>query len=172
MSARRDESRANGSCFFFVDRRAFLRATALGVLGALAGETALPTLARAVGTAEPTRSGRLELRYRLPAADGVEVDEGNEVILVRWQGRAYAFSVKCPHRGARLEWHAAESRVYCPKHKARFRADGAHDSGRKSRDLDRFDIRREGEALVIRLDALRRADTDPAGWAAASVTLG
>ena len=68
MSARRDESRANGSCFFFVDRRAFLRATALGVLGALAGETALPTLARAVGTAEPTRSGRLELRYRLPTA--------------------------------------------------------------------------------------------------------
>jgi nitrite reductase/ring-hydroxylating ferredoxin subunit len=172
MTARRDERPSGGSCFFFVDRRAFLRATALGVLGALAGETALPELARAVGTTSPTRSRKLELRYTLPAADGVAVDEGNEVILVRWQGRAYAFSAKCPHRGGRLEWRPAEGRVYCPKHKARFRADGAHDSGRSSRDLDRFDIRQEGGALVIRLDVLRRADTDPVGWAAASVALG
>jgi nitrite reductase/ring-hydroxylating ferredoxin subunit len=175
MTARHDESRTSGagSCFFFVDRRAFLRATALGVLGALAGESALPTLARAVETTTPMRSrSRAELRYVVPPDDGVAVDEGNEVILVRWQGRAYAFSAKCPHRGGRLEWRAAESRVYCPKHKARFRADGAHDSGRQSRDLDRFDIRQEGGALVIRRDALRRADTDPAGWAAAVVTLG
>jgi nitrite reductase/ring-hydroxylating ferredoxin subunit len=172
MSARHEASRSGGSCFFFVDRRAFLRATALGVLGALAGEAAFPELARSLGIATATRAGRAELRYTLPAGDRVDVDETNEVILVRWQGRAYAFSAKCPHRGARLEWHAAESRVYCPKHKARFRADGAHDSGRASRDLDRYDIRREGSSLVIRLDALHRADTDPAGWAAAVVTLG
>lgn len=171
MTARREESHTSGSCFFFVDRRAFLRATALGVLGALAGEAALPTLARAVGTTTPTRSGKLELRYKLPPSDGVEVDEGNDVILVRWQGRAYAFSVKCPHKGARLEWRAEENRVYCPKHKARFHANGAHASGRRSRDLDRFDIRLEGNALVIRRDVLRRADTDPSGWAAAVVTL-
>jgi len=165
-------SRKGESCFFFVDRRAFLRAAALGVLGALAGEAALPELARAIGTTTPTRSRRAELRYVLPASDGVDVDESNEVILVRWQGRAYAFSAKCPHRGARLEWRPAESRVFCPKHKARFRADGAHDSGRQSRDLDRYDIRRDGSSLVIRLDVLRRADTDPAGWAAAVVALG
>lgn len=172
MSARRETHRAGGGCYFSIDRRAFLRAAAIGVLGALAGDAALPELARAIGTATPKRSGRAELRYTLPTSDGVDVDEGNEVILVRWQGRAYAFSVKCPHRGARLEWHPDESRVFCPKHKARFRADGAHDSGRKSRDLDRYDIRREGSSLVIQLDALRRSDTDPAGWAAAVVTLG
>lgn len=165
-------SRMGEGCFFFVDRRAFLRAAALGVLGALAGEAALPELAAAIGTTTPTRSRRAELRYVLPARDGVKVDESNEVILVRWQGSAYAFSAKCPHRGGRLEWRPAESRVYCPKHKARFRADGAHDSGRQSRDLDRYDIRRDGSSLVIRLDVLRRADTDPAGWAAAVVTLG
>jgi len=172
MSARRETSRDGASCFFFVDRRAFLRAAALGVLGALAGGVALPELAAAIGTTTPKRMGRAELRYTLPTSDGAEVDEGNELILVRWQGRAYAFSAKCPHRGARLEWHPSESRVYCPKHKARFRADGAHDSGRRSRDLDRYDLRRDGSSLVIRLDALRRSDTDPAGWAAAAVTLG
>jgi nitrite reductase/ring-hydroxylating ferredoxin subunit len=171
MSARHEHSREGGSCFFFADRRAFVRAAALGVLGALAGEVALPELAGAIGSTTPTRRGRAELRYMLPAGDGVQVDEGNDVILVRWQGRAYAFSAKCPHRGARLEWRAVESRVYCPKHKARFRADGAHDSGRASRDLDRYDVRRDGSSLVIRLDVLRRADTDPAGWAAAVVAL-
>jgi len=172
MSARHEHSREGGSCFFFADRRAFVRAAALGVLGALAGEVALPEIARSLGTAAGTRVGRSELRYALPSGDVVQVDEGNDLILVRWQGRAYAFSAKCPHRGSRLEWRASESRVFCPKHKARFRADGAHDSGRSSRDLDRYDIRREGSSLVIRLDVLRRADTDPAGWAAAVVALG
>ena len=172
MSADHETDRASGSCIFEVDRRTFLRATALGVLGALVGEALLPTLASAVGTATPTSAGKWELRYELPPADGVAVDEGNEVILVRWQGRAYAFSAKCPHRGARLEWRPAEGRVFCPKHKARFRPDGAHDSGRQSRDLDRYDVRREGTSLVIRLDTLRRADTDPAGWAAAMVMIG
>jgi nitrite reductase/ring-hydroxylating ferredoxin subunit len=171
MSARNEHSPEGARCFFFVDRRAFLRAAALGVLGALAGEAAFPEIASSLGTAKGTPVGRAELRYALPAGDGVQVDESNEVILVRWQGRVYAFSAKCPHRGGRLEWRAAESRVYCPKHKARFRADGAHDSGRSSRDLDRYDIHRDGSSLVIRLDVLRRADTDPAGWAAAVVAL-
>jgi len=170
VSAPREAS-GSGGCIFVVDRRAFLRAAALGVLGALAGEAAFPELASSLGTTTPTRSRRAELRYALPTGDGVEVDEGNEVILVRWQGNAYAFSAKCPHRGARLEWRPSEGRVFCPKHKARFRADGAHDSGRSSRDLDRYDIRREGASLVIRLDALRRKDTDPAEWAAAVVPL-
>jgi len=172
MSADHETDPARGGCIFDVDRRTFLRAAALGVLGALAGQAVLPTLASAVGTTTPTSAGTLELRYALPPVDSVAVDEGNEVILVRWQERIYAFSAKCPHRGARLEWRSAEGRVFCPKHKARFRPDGAHDSGRQSRDLDRYDVRREGASLVIRLDMLRRADTDPAGWAAAVVMVG
>ena len=170
MSAR--EKKHPAGCHFSADRRTFLRASALGVLAALAGEAALPTLAQAVGTVTPMRAGKLELRYALPSADTVSVDERNEVILVRWQGRAYAFSTKCPHRGTQLEWRATEGRVFCPKHKARFRPDGAHDSGRSTRDLDRFDIRREGASLVIDLGALRRADSDPAAWRAAFVILG
>ena len=167
MSAPHDPKRASDACVFSTDRRTFLRASALGVLAALAGDAAIPTLARAVGTTVPRAAKGAELRYTIPAADSVAVDDANEVILVRWQGRAYALSTKCTHRGARLEWRAAEGRVYCPKHKARFRRDGAHDSGRSTRDLDRYDIRREGAALVIRLDMLRRVDTDPVGWAGA-----
>jgi nitrite reductase/ring-hydroxylating ferredoxin subunit len=172
MSAPRDPNEAHEACTFAADRRTFLRATALGVLAALVGDAALPTLARAVGTTAPAATKGAELRYTIPAADSVAVDEGNELILVRWQGRAYAFSTKCTHRGATLEWRAAEGRVFCPKHKARFRPDGAHDSGRTTRALDRYDIRRDGAALAIRLDVLRRVDTDPAGWAAAVAVIG
>jgi hypothetical protein len=38
--------------------------------------------------------------------------------------------------------------------------DGVHDSGRTSRDLDRHDVDRQGEALVGDFDALRRADQE------------
>ena len=172
MSAPHDTTGTSSGCAFAADRRTFLRATALGVLAALVGDAVLPTLAKAVGTTAPRATRGAELRYTIPVADSVAVDERNELILVRWQGRAYAFSTKCTHRGAALEWRAAEGRVFCPKHKARFRPDGAHDSGRSARALDRYDIRRDGASLVIRLDALRRADTDPAAWAAAVAVLG
>ena len=105
--------------------------------------------------------------YDLPRSDGVAVDSDNEVILARWQGHVYAFSLRCTHRGTRLVWHADESRVFCPKHKARFRPDGAHDSGRITRSLDRYGLRLEGGAVVVELDMLYRLDEDPAGWTAA-----
>lgn len=171
MSARHDRH-DDGHCAFSADRRTFIRASALGILAALAGDAALPALAEAVGTTVPRNVRGAELRYAVPAADSVAVDERNELILVRWQGRAYAFSTKCTHRGAPLEWRATEGRVFCPKHKARFHPDGAHASGRSTRALDRYDIRRDGSALVIRLDVLRRVDSDPAGWAAAVAVLG
>ena len=62
MSARHEHSREGGSCIFLGDRRAFVRAAALGVLGALAGEVAFPEIARSLGTATATRAGRAELR--------------------------------------------------------------------------------------------------------------
>jgi nitrite reductase/ring-hydroxylating ferredoxin subunit len=101
----------------------------------------------------------------------VFVDERNDVILARWQNRVYAFSIKCPHKGARLEWRESEGRVYCPKHKARFAPDGRHVSGRGSRDLDRYALRRAGDTLMVDTGAVLRADRDAARWASASVAL-
>lgn len=133
-------------CPRLLDRRAFLFHAALVAAGA----------------------GR---SYAIPAADGATVDAENEVLLVRWAGRVCAVSLACPHRGTRLEWHAAERRVFCPKHEARFRPDGAHDGGRRTRALDRYDLRREGDRLVVQLDARRRADQDAAAWEAATVVV-
>ena len=169
LDGKPDESCSH--CPIVVDRRAFLRNAALTAAAALVGLGAARSAAFAstVRTISPDDRRGTERSYRIPTAESVYVDSGSEVILARWQNRLYAFSLACPHRGATLEWRPGESRVFCPRHKARFRTDGAHDSGRASRDLDRFDIHRIGDSVVVNLAALRRADTDAAAWAAASV---
>jgi nitrite reductase/ring-hydroxylating ferredoxin subunit len=146
---------------------------ALVVAGTLAAAGLSPSAAFASGARDiaPLATRGNQRRYDLPQADGVAIDSANDVILARWQGHVYAFSLLCPHRGTRLVWHADESRVFCPKHKARFRADGAHDSGRSTRSLDRYALHLEGGAVVVELDTLYRVDENPAGWNAAVIAI-
>jgi nitrite reductase/ring-hydroxylating ferredoxin subunit len=155
-------------------RRAFLRDIGLTVLGTLAAAAATRpgvALAESVRVTSAVNASGAQRTYALPAADSISIDAGNDVILARWQNRVYAFSLRCPHRGSRLEWLSDERRVFCPKHKARFRPDGAHESGRGSRDLDRFDLTRSGTSVVVNLDALHRADTEPDAWRAAVIVV-
>jgi nitrite reductase/ring-hydroxylating ferredoxin subunit len=161
------------ACPLVTDRRAFLRQTALLVAGTLAATGLSPSAAFASGARyiAPLATRGSQRRYDLPSVDGVAIDSANDVILARWQGHVYAFSLLCPHRGTRLVWHADESRVFCPKHKARFRADGAHDSGRSTRSLDRYALHLEGGAVVVELDTLYRVDVNPAGWNAAVIAI-
>jgi nitrite reductase/ring-hydroxylating ferredoxin subunit len=172
-----DPDRAGGAecdaCPLVTDRRAFLRAVAIAVAASVAasGVSASAAFAKGVGAIAPIGPNARGPRYALPAADGVSIDTGNEVIVARVQGRVYAFSSRCTHRGAKLVWHADESRVFCPKHKARFRPDGMHDSGRSTRALDRYAVQLEGSALLVDLDTLYRVDQDPTGWERAMATV-
>jgi nitrite reductase/ring-hydroxylating ferredoxin subunit len=169
-----DNSRCGECALATASRRAFLRDLGLMVVGALAvGSTAKPALALAdsVTTIDAARRRANQRMYALPTSDSIAIDADSEVIIARWQNRVYAFSLRCPHRGTRLEWLGDERRIFCPKHKARFRTDGSHESGRQSRDLDRYDLRREGGMLVVDLDALRRADREPQAWGAAVLAL-
>jgi cytochrome b6-f complex iron-sulfur subunit len=127
--------------------------------------------AQTISEIEPVGATLLERAYAVPAADSVAVDTSNDVILARWQNLVYAFSIRCPHKGTRLEWRKEEKRVYCPKHKARFTANGAHVSGRGSRDLDRYAIRRDGQRIVVTLVESYRSDTEPDAWTKAVVSL-
>ena len=158
-------------------RRAFLRDAAVIAAAAVAAVSiATPGMAFAQTVAEiepagnPTARG-LERKYAIPPADSVSVDVGNDVILARWEDRVYAFSTKCPHKGAQLEWRQSEQRVFCPRHEARFLADGSHFSGRDSRDLDRYGIRRSANEIVVDMGAPFRRDSDPDAWTQAVVSL-
>ena len=155
-------------------RRAFLRDVGLAAAAALAAVAfRQPGAAFAAGIGEITSlPAKLpERSYPIPVVDSVSVDVENEVILARWENRLYAFSLKCPHKGARLEWRNAEQRIFCPKHKARFLGEGSHVSGRGSRDLDRYAVRRGASGAVVDLGRVLRSDTDPAEWAAAVLAL-
>ena len=161
------------ACPHATDRRAFLRHMALAVAGTLAVTGLSPGTAFASGARyiTPLAGGGNQRRYDLPRADGVSIDSSNEVIIARWQGHVYAFSLRCPHRGTKLVWHADESRVFCPKHKARFRPDGAHDSGRNTRSLDRYALTLQAGDVVVELDTLYRIDEDAAAWERAVVSV-
>ena len=75
------------------------------------------------------------------------------------------------HRGATLSYLAAENRIYCRKHKARFGGDGSWLSGRRTRALDRFPIRVVNGQVVVTTDTLLEQDIDGAAYDAAEVML-
>jgi nitrite reductase/ring-hydroxylating ferredoxin subunit len=157
------------ACPLVLDRRRFLRDASLAIGAALVAGGLIPNRALADGVREiaALSSGKLERAYALPATDGVWVDAGSRLALVRVGRQVFAFSLECPHRGRVLEWNDAENRFYCPKHKVRFLADGQRASGRQTPDLDRFGLRLEQNRVVVAIDSVFAADANPAAWAGA-----
>jgi Rieske Fe-S protein len=112
-----------------------------------------------------------QLVYPLPAADSTTIDKDNQVIVVRFAAKAYAFNLACPHQNTALRWHPEDVQFQCPKHHSRYRPDGVFVSGRATRGMDRFAVRREVDNLMVDVDTLYREDENAAAWTAAFVTL-
>lgn len=107
--------------------------------------------------------------YRVPDVDGATIDAEREVVVVRWKGAAYAFSLVCPHKRALLKWRERESTFNCPKHKSKYHPDGAFISGKATRGMDRHGLRKQGGSLIVDLGAVYKQDVHAAQWAAAVV---
>jgi len=165
------ETSAGDACAGCGGRREFLR-DAAGIAFALMASLGVR---RAGAQPIAIRAGRAlavrgnEATYPIPAADGASIDRDREVIVARWGGRVYAFALSCPHQRTMLRWQEGEHRFQCPKHHSRYTPDGTFISGRATRGMDRYSVRREGGNVVVNLDALHRQDQDRAGWDAASV---
>ncbi len=115
---------------------------------------------------------RAEVRYPIPAKDGVRFDDENEVILVRFNGRVYAMLLSCPHQNTALKLDPAGSGgFYCTKHESRYKPDGEFISGRATRNMDRFAIRRDGASVAVNLDVYYESDSEPTQWAGAVITV-
>ncbi len=154
-------------------RRAFMRDATVLLAGALTvlGRSRLNAAPLAVRFGAALRARGDERTYPVPAEDGATIDRDSEVIVVRSDGHMYAFALSCPHQNTALRWYPEDHRFQCPKHKSKYQPDGEFISGRATRGMDRFSIRRAGETVVVDLAALHKQDTDPAGWTAAAVTL-
>ena len=158
-----------GSC---VGRRDFLR-TGLGAAAMAALAAFLPTRAEATPLRWTQALGRGgELRYPVPAADGVEVDRSNELILVRHQGVVTAFALSCPHQRSMLRWREGKEIFQCTKHHSEYDPMGVYQKGRATRNMDRLLVRLEGDEIVVDPSTTYHSDDDPQGWASAAVKVG
>src|SRR5689334_12859333 len=108
-----------------------------------------------------------ERRYPVPAADGVSIDRGAQVILVRAGRSVYAMALACPHQNAAVKWIEKDRRFQCTKHDSRYTPDGSYTSGRATRNLDRFPVRLEGDSVVVATDRVYRSDQNKDAWNAA-----
>lgn len=108
--------------------------------------------------------------YPIPAADSVSVDAQAHVLLIRSNGLIFAVSPACPHEQAAVRWVPRAERFQCSKHNSRYTREGQYISGRATRGLDRFAIRRDGPAVFVDVTRLWRADKNPAEWTAAVVS--
>ncbi len=173
MSAVEHENVECESCSLSPTRRTFLRQSVLAVAAALVSLGVAPSsaLALPLEAIKGRRSSDQTVKYPIPAADGVQIDKDNQVILVRWEGSAYAFNLSCPHQNTALRWDDADHRFQCPKHHSKYRPDGVFIEGRATRGMDRLGIQRTGEDLVVDVDKMFKQDADAAGWGAAVVSL-
>jgi Rieske Fe-S protein len=154
-------------------RRGFLKRAAVLVSGTLAGigAAAGPASAVPITAGVPLDAPGPDLTYPIPAADGATVDRDNGVIIVRSQGRVFAFNLSCPHENAAVRWKAAVNRFECSRHDSRYEPNGTYTSGRATRNMDRFPLRRNGDTVLVDVSRLIQSDTDRAKWEAAALLL-
>ena len=160
-----------------VARRDFLReagAAAVSILIAL-GATPARAAAAPIEFVSALGEGRTkdEKPYAIPAKDGAQIDKDNATMITRWEGKVFVFSLACPHQNTMLRWSDKDNQFQCPKHHSRFEPNGTYvpDSGRATRGLDRFAVRKDGNNVVANLDSLWQQDEDEAAWNAAFITV-
>jgi Rieske Fe-S protein len=152
-------------------RRAFLVETA-GLAAAVLvglGLDARAASALPVRLASAVRSGGKDATYPIPSSDGVTIDRDNDVMIARYRNKVFGFSLACPHQNTALRWLQAEGRFQCPKHKSKYAPDGTFLSGRATRSMDRFAVRKDGTNVVVDFARLYEQDKSAKEWDAAWV---
>ncbi|MDE3155911.1 MAG: Rieske (2Fe-2S) protein [Acidobacteriota bacterium] len=152
-------------------RRQFLQraSCAVGALAALGLPAEVMALPISEVSGESSPASDAVQRYPIPSTDSVKIDRKNEVILVRYQGRVYAFGLWCPHQNTALNWVAGDHQFQCPKHHSKYQPTGQFISGRATRNMDRYGITKDGTSAVVDLDMIWQSDKDAAQWQAASI---
>jgi len=160
------------SCPLISNRRDFLRDAAFGVAGVLATlGIARSAAALPVSMIKAAARGKAGITYAIPAADGVQIDRDNEVMLTRYQNAVYAFNLSCPHQRTALRWNEQDKQFQCPKHHSKYDPKGDFISGRATRGLDRLAIVRQGTNVVVDIDQMYKEDEDATQWTSAFVKL-
>jgi nitrite reductase/ring-hydroxylating ferredoxin subunit len=151
-------------------REFFQTAVCFGTAFALLGLSSVEARALPVFMTDGVQTGG-ERRYPIPAADSVNVDHSAQLIVARFQGQVFVFALSCPHQNNAVKWVAKDHRFQCTKHDSQYQPNGVHTSGRATRNMDRYVIRRDGDSVVVDLHRWIQSDKDPAAWAAAAIAV-
>lgn len=156
-----------------LERRSFLRDAGLALAGIFTALGAAPAFAENpnLSFGRARRISGTEHTYPVPVEDGATIDHDAEIILVRFQQKGYAFNLSCPHQHTALRWQPEDTQFQCPRHHSRYRPDGTFVSGRATRGMDRFGLRREGGNIIVDVAKYYRQDQSPADWNAAFLEL-
>ncbi|MEP6573959.1 MAG: Rieske 2Fe-2S domain-containing protein [Gemmatimonadota bacterium] len=156
-----------------MERRGFLKQVTVALAGIAAGLGATPAALHAMNVrlGRPLSTTGEEHTYPVPAEDGATIDKENEIIVVRFRGKAYGFNLSCPHQHTALRWQPDDSQFQCPKHHSRYTPEGIFVSGRATRSMDRFGIRKDGSNLVIDVGKYYRQDQNRPEWEAGFVAV-
>lgn len=135
-------------------RRAFLDAFAGALAVAVAG-AGVAVAASFAGAPPPRRDEVAEVEAasvaELRARGSVRFLFGREPgIVVLADDRIRAFSLVCPHLGCLVDWVAARRRFECPCHDGLFGIEGNVLGGPPEGPLPQFDVRTEGDRVVVR----------------------
>ena len=170
-----DTPAAKSKTFRVIDtgRREFLGRASCAVFAAMAasGITADRMAAFPMAPVLAADPQGTERYYDVPGSDGVNIDKDNDVILIRYQNRIYAFALACPHENTALQWQPREQRFQCPRHKSKYQPNGAFISGRTTRNMDRFAVRLENGKVTVDLSKLYQSDRNTSEWESAVLVL-
>jgi len=160
-------------CCPLESRRDFVRQTSqtIAALAAALGLGSAEARAMSWRLVSTVLSRDEEHVYPIPTTDGAMIDKQNQVIVVRWEAKAYGFNLSCPHQNTALHWEPEDRQFQCPKHHSHYQPDGVFISGRATRGMDRFGVRRDGDNIVVDVDRYYRQDENTAEWAAALLSL-
>ena len=164
MSESTGASACSGECS---GRREFLR-DALRTAALVSGLSALAPFTR-LSALDIGPAGTV--RYPIPAKDGVSIDTANEVMICRFNGDVFAFSLACPHQNTALRALPGSKGFQCPRHKSRYQPDGTFIKGKATRNMDRLPFTREANDVVVDPTIAYESDKEPAKWASAVVRI-
>lgn len=152
-----------------MDRRSFLAWAGLGAVA-----TSLPVALAACSRESASSSGETtpsepaaptESAAEFVAVGNVSALEGSGVIsdgkfaggsgkLIVFRAGAsadddiVALDAKCPHAGCAVDWDGSE--LICPCHDSKFSADGSLTSGPAQEGLNRFEVKVEGDQVLVK----------------------
>jgi menaquinol-cytochrome c reductase iron-sulfur subunit len=92
-----------------------------------------------------------EMVFRRNRADGWKItsEKATAWVVKMSQKDIIAFAPQCPHLGCAYHWEVQNKEFLCPCHASRFSLEGDVLSGPSPRPLDRYEVKIEGEKLLL-----------------------